>query len=169
MDVITVDIFDTQRVDAGLGGAKLVQGPRGEPGAVYVPSVTDGVLSWTNDAGLENPVPVDITGPQGERGASGAKGDKGDRGDAGYVFTPSVSAEGVISWTNDGGLPNPEPVSVRGAQGSPGDDGGYYVPGVDGDGNLSWTASRAGMPGVNAANIRGPKGDPGTGLDILGQ
>lgn len=169
MDVITVDIFDTQRVDAGLGGAKLVQGPRGEPGAVYVPAVTDGVLSWTNDAGLENPAPVDITGPQGERGASGAKGDKGDRGDAGYVFTPSVSAEGVISWTNDGGLPNPEPVSVRGAQGSPGDDGGYYVPGVDGDGNLSWTASRAGMPGVNAANIRGPKGDPGTGLDILGQ
>lgn len=169
MDVITVDIFDTQRVDAGLGGAKLVQGPRGEPGAVYVPSVTDGVLSWTNDAGLENPMPVDITGPQGERGASGAKGDKGDKGDAGYVFTPSVSAEGVISWTNDGGLTNPEPVSVRGAQGSPGDDGGYYVPGVDGDGNLSWTASRAGMPGVAAANIRGPKGDPGTGLDILGQ
>ena len=169
MDVITVDIFDTQRLDAELGGAKLVQGPRGEPGAVYVPSVTDGVLSWTNDAGLENPSPVDITGPQGERGASGAKGDKGDRGDAGYVFTPSVSAEGVISWTNDGGLTNPEPVSVRGAQGSPGDDGGYYVPGVDGDGNLSWTASRAGMPGVAAANIRGPKGDPGTGLDILGQ
>ena len=67
MDVITVDIFDTQRVDAGLGGAKLVQGPRGEPGAVYVPSVTDGVLSWTNDGGLENPAPVDITGPQGER------------------------------------------------------------------------------------------------------
>ena len=120
MDVITVDIFDTQRVDAGLGGAKLVQGPRGEPGAVYVPSVTDGVLSWTNDAGLENPSPVDITGPQGERGASGAKGDKGDRGDAGYVFTPSVSVEGVISWTNDGGLTNPEPVNVRGAQGSPG-------------------------------------------------
>ena len=169
MDVITVDIFDTQRLDAELGGAKLVQGPRGEPGAVYVPAVTDGVLSWTNDAGLENPSPVDITGPQGERGASGAKGDKGDRGDAGYVFTPSVSAEGVISWTNDGGLTNPEPVSVRGAQGSPGDDGGYYVPGVDGDGNLSWTASRAGMPGVAAANIRGPKGDPGTGLDILGQ
>lgn len=169
MDVITVDIFDTQRLDAELGGAKLVQGPRGEPGAVYVPAVTDGVLSWTNDAGLENPSPVDITGPQGERGASGAKGDKGDRGDAGYVFTPSVSAEGVISWTNDGGLTNPEPVSVRGPQGSPGDDGGYYVPGVDGDGNLSWTASRAGMPGVAAANIRGPKGDPGTGLDILGQ
>ena len=58
MDVITVDIFDTQRVDAGLGGAKLVQGPRGEPGAVYVPAVTDGVLSWTNDGGLENPQAV---------------------------------------------------------------------------------------------------------------
>ena len=168
MDVITVDIFDTQRVDAGLGGAKLVQGPRGEPGAVYVPSVTDGVLSWTNDGGLENPAPVDITGPQGERGASGAKGDKGDRGDAGYVFTPSVSAEGVISWTNDGGLPNPEPVSVRGAQGSPGDDGGYYVPGVDGDGNLSWTASRAAMPGVPRRTSADPRATRARGWTYSG-
>ena len=33
----------------------------------------------------------------------GPKGDKGDKGDPGVTFTPSVSAEGVISWTNNGG------------------------------------------------------------------
>lgn len=46
-------------------------GLKGNPGAVYVPSVTDGVLSWTNDGGLENPEPVNITGPEGPQGPSG--------------------------------------------------------------------------------------------------
>lgn len=32
----------------------------------------------------------------------------------GYVFTPSVSQDGVISWTNDGGLPNPSSVNIKG-------------------------------------------------------
>ena len=35
----------------------------------------------------------------------------------GVTFTPTVSADGVISWTNDGGLENPEPVSIRGPVG----------------------------------------------------
>ena len=30
----------------------------------------------------------------------------------GAVFTPSISAAGIISWTNNGGLPNPEPVDM---------------------------------------------------------
>ena len=33
------------------------------------------------------------------------------------TFTPSVSAEGVISWTNDGGLENPASVNIKGADG----------------------------------------------------
>lgn len=33
----------------------------------------------------------------------------------GATFTPSVSAEGVLSWTNDRDLPNPEPFDVTGA------------------------------------------------------
>ena len=35
----------------------------------------------------------------------------------GVTFTPSVSAEGVISWTNDGGRINPTPMSIKGKQG----------------------------------------------------
>ena len=36
----------------------------------------------------------------------------------GTVFYPTVSAEGVISWTNNGGLPNPEPVNIKGEDGA---------------------------------------------------
>lgn len=38
----------------------------------------------------------------------------------GATFTPAVSDTGVLSWTNDGGLPNPEPVDIKG---HPGEDG----------------------------------------------
>lgn len=41
-------------------------------------------------------------------------------GGNGYTFTPSVSENGVISWTNDGGLPNPVPVNIKGPTGPAG-------------------------------------------------
>lgn len=34
------------------------------------------------------------------------------------VFVPSVSTEGVLSWTNKAGLPNPASVNIKGARGS---------------------------------------------------
>ena len=46
-----------------------------------MPAVSeDGVLSWINDKGLDNPSPTNIKGPKGDKGE---KGDKGDRGEAG--------------------------------------------------------------------------------------
>ena len=47
----------------------------------------------------------------------------GERGEEGAVFTPTVSVDGVISWTNDKGLTNPQPVNIKGNQGEPGTDG----------------------------------------------
>lgn len=41
----------------------------------------------------------------------------GLRGADGTTFYPHVSAEGVLSWTNDGGKPNPAPVNIKGADG----------------------------------------------------
>ena len=41
----------------------------------------------------------------------------------GATFIPSVSDEGVISWTNNGDLPNPKPVSIKGNAGEPGEKG----------------------------------------------
>lgn len=44
----------------------------------------------------------------------------GGTGADGVTFTPSVSADGVISWTNDGGKDNPASVNIKG---NPGADG----------------------------------------------
>lgn len=42
----------------------------------------------------------------------------------GYTFTPSYNDEtGILSWTNDGGLPNPDPVKIKGEDGAKGDPG----------------------------------------------
>lgn len=43
-----------------------------------------------------------IVAPQGEAGKNGV------------TFIPSVSEAGVLSWTNDGGLTNPDPVNIKG-------------------------------------------------------
>lgn len=45
--------------------------------------------------------------------------------------------------------------------GQAGDDGGYYTPSVDAGGNLGWTGSKADMPAVAGANIKGPPGTTG--------
>lgn len=47
---------------------------------------------------------------------------QGVKGDDGVTFTPSVTADGTMSWTNNGGLANPEPVNVRGPAGKDGND-----------------------------------------------
>ena len=65
-----------------------------DPAAVYIPTVgSDGTISWNNNAGLQNPVSRNIKGP------------------AGTTFTPSISGD-VLSFTNNGNLPNPTPVKV---------------------------------------------------------
>ena len=45
--------------------------------------------------------------------------------------------------------------------GGSGEAGGYYAPAVDAAGNLSWMASKADMPAVDGANIKGPQGETG--------
>jgi len=41
----------------------------------------------------------------------------GLKGDDGTTFYPHVSEDGTLSWTNNGGLPNPDPVKIEGADG----------------------------------------------------
>lgn len=53
-------------------------------------------------------------------GADGTNGANGTNGTNGVTFTPSVSGAGVISWTNDGGLPNPASVNIKGDTGATG-------------------------------------------------
>ena len=59
-------------------------GQDGKDGVTFTPSVSDtGVLSWTNNGGLENPASMSIRGPSGSKGPQGEQGPKGDKGDKG--------------------------------------------------------------------------------------
>lgn len=42
----------------------------------------------------------------------------GEKGEDGVTFTPFVSPDGDLSWTNNGGLANPETVNIKGDKGS---------------------------------------------------
>ena len=102
-----------------LRGAKGESGKDGEKGAdgvTFTPSIdANGVLSFTNNGGLENPEPIDI------------------KGDNGVTFTPSIDADGYLSFTNDGNLENPEPIKVLGKDGEDGKDGidgTTYIPSI---------------------------------------
>ena len=60
------------------------------------------------------------TGPRGPAGADGAKGADGAAGKDGVTFTPSMSDDGDLSWTNDGGKENPQTVNLKGPKGDTG-------------------------------------------------
>ena len=67
-------------------------------------------------------------------------------GEKGDTFIPSVSQEGVISWTNDGGRPNPDPVNIKGPIGNTGPQGPKGETGEQGPQGLK------GDPGVDGQN-----------------
>ena len=54
-------------------------------------------------------------------GSSTIPGPPGADGQPGSTFTPSVSEDGTLTWTNNGDLPNPDPVNIMGP---PGEGGG---------------------------------------------
>lgn len=74
----------------------------------------------------------------------------------GATFIPSVSAEGIISWTNDQDLPNPAPVNIKGDKGDKGDTGATGLQGPKGD-----TGPKGDKGDTGATGPQGPKGDRG--------
>lgn len=95
----------------------------GEDGATFYPSVSEnGILSWTNDKGLENPDSVSVVGPKGDRGDKGEPGEPGEpgtqgpKGDKGDAFTYSDFTEEQLA-----GLVGPR--GEQGIQGPPGTKG----------------------------------------------
>ena len=66
-------------------------------------------------------------------------GSPGTPGQNGATFTPSVDVDGDISWTNDGGLPNPPTQNIMGPAGS----SGVSVTGVKTQYYLSTSSSSA--------------------------
>lgn len=119
----------------GPQGKPGERGPQGETGP-QGPQGNTGPQGPTGPAGPEGP--KGATGPAGPDGApgkdgspgkdgapgkAGTNGKDGAPGADGTTFTPSVSAAGDLSWTNDGGKANPAPVNLKGPQGETGPTG----------------------------------------------
>lgn len=80
-------------------------------------------------------------------------------GGTGVVFVPYVSEDGILSWTNNGQLPNPKPVDIKGKNGidgKPGSDGISATHTWDGTVLTIISAS-----GTSSADLKGEKGEPG--------
>ena len=80
----------------------------------------------------------------------------------GVTFTPSVSDDGVISWTNDGGLSNPVVKNIKGPKGDTGISfaGIEYTPSTASGGNNTFKVKYSnGTTGTDKFNIR-------NGIDI---
>lgn len=75
----------------------------------------------------------------------------------GATFTPSVSENGDLSWTNDRGLVNPETVNIKGDKGDPGEKGEQGDPGPQGETGPQGEAGPAGPQGeIGPAGPQGP-------------
>ena len=67
--------------NSGIG----TEGPAGEDGKTYIPSISDGVLSFTVD-GVDSGIPhVNVIGPEGPQGKAGKDGVNGKDGKDGEV------------------------------------------------------------------------------------
>ncbi len=109
---------------------------------VYIPSVNqDGVMTWTNKAGLANPAPVNVKGergekgeqgPQGATGPQGAQGVQGLQGPAGNAATITIgnvttSAPGTSASVTNRGTPSAVVLDFVLPRGEDGADGGVTV------------------------------------------
>lgn len=110
--------------EPGPQGPEGPPGPKGDPGPAGADG-QDGAPGQKGDQGDPGPAgPPGPSGEQGPQGIQGLPGEPGQDGAPGAIFTPAVSEEGVLSWSNDRGLPNPEPVNIKGPPGEGGAGGG---------------------------------------------
>lgn len=173
-------------------------------GATFTPSVTDGVISWTNNKNLPNPDPYDVAAKvlaEGENelrtlvtNAQAAAGNAADSATNAHnselaaaasetaaktymdnaknysenvnVFLPSVSSDGVLSWTNKAGLPNPASVNIKGDKGDKGDTGAKGDQGLQGATGAAATI-RIGSVTTGAAGSNASVTNSGTTSDVV--
>lgn len=89
-------------------------------------------------------------------------GGGGGEGKPGAVFVPHVDADGNISWTNNGGLDNPETVNIMGPQGPQGEKGDTGAQGPKGDTGAQGPIGPKGEKGdTGETGAQGPKGEQG--------
>ena len=155
-----------EKGDTGATGATGPQGPKGDTGNTG-PSGKDGEDGQDGEDGYSPTVKVstisgghrvtitDATGTRyfdvmdGKDGAGGSGG-SGTDGKDGVTFYPNVDSSGNLSWTNDGGLTNPDTVNLKGPKGDTGATGATGATGPQGP-----------QGPTGATGSQGPKGDPG--------
>ena len=122
---------------AAINEAARSGGGSGGTGTIEM-RVADGYIQYSNDDGTtwKNLIAIaDLKGADGKdgtNGTDGAPGKDGADGADGTTFTPSVSAAGDLSWTNDGGKANPATVNLKGPQGDTGPTGPQGATGPQG-------------------------------------
>lgn len=138
-------------------GLNMIIGQQGNPG----PAATiNGVNALKIEAGAniyldqqDNKLIISSSG--------GGGGTGGDRA----TFIPEVSEDGVISWTNNKGLPNPDPVNIKGPQGAKGDTGAQGEQGIPGEKGDKGDPGEKGDTGAQGPQgiqgERGIQGEPG--------
>lgn len=112
-DGITGEFINNGPLQGAKGdtGPEGPQGPKGDPG----------------ETGPQGPA-----GADGAPGKDGAKGADGAAGKDGVTFTPSMSDDGDLSWSNDGGKANPATVNLKGPKGDQGEKGEKGATGATG-------------------------------------
>lgn len=107
----------------GAPGTPGTDGKDGAPGqdgfspsASVAETATGATITITDKTGTTT---AEIkNGKDGAPGKDGTNGKDGADGKDGTTFTPSVSAAGDLSWTNDGGKANPAPINLKGPPGA---------------------------------------------------
>lgn len=148
-----------EKGETGAQGVQGPPGPKGDPFS-YGDFTEEQLEALTGPAGPQGPTgPQGIQGqpgPQGPQGIPGETGATGPRGPAGPYFSPAMSKDGWLSWQNNGGLSNPEPVNLMGPQGAPGQTGN---PGPQGEPGPTGPPGPQGEKGETGAT--GPQGPQG--------
>lgn len=126
---------------------------------VFIPNVDEsGVISWTNKAGIENPVPVNIKGAKGEKGEQGPRGltgPQGIQGEKGDAFTYNDFTEEQLA-----GLKGAK--GEKGDKGDKGDTGPQGLQGIQGSkGEKGDAFTYNDFTKEQLAGLKGEKGDVG--------
>ena len=138
----------------GPAGVDGLQGPPGETG----PQGEKGDKGDKGDPG--QPGAEGPKGEQGEPGDTGPQGAPGEPGEDGGYYSPTVDAEGNLTFTaSKPGMPDVQSANIKGPKGDTGDQGPTGNQGVQGEQGPPGPAGKDGL----TTSVNGKTYDPETG------